>query len=262
VARDPARRAALASALVVVLFGAAISTTLWRYDEAVSQDRAALTARSDSLQSSQAEASFWRERESMNEYFLVPSQELLDEVTTENGEFSSETAGLGSDVASESSLVDQARSANSAFVAAFESARANFSGSHAQVLAALQTLDAHETDTTGPLDALTAHYTSEVSTSSAAAARARNEALLVGIIAGLLSLIAAALLGAFSALSMRGMIRRLSGTAAVLSEVATEMRAATRETATRCWPGWVRRRRCCRRWRWRCGRRRVRRRRR
>jgi methyl-accepting chemotaxis protein len=231
IGRGPARRIALASAATVVLFGVAIGLTLWRYEVAVSQDRSALTARSESLRSAQAETWFWRERESMNEYLLAPSAELEGEVTSEHASFNSQTAGLGSDVAVEATLVAQARSANNAFVQAFESDKGRAAHGHSQVLAVLNILDGRETDTVKPLDTLTSHYTTEVLAASSAASSSRNEALLIGIIAGVLSLLAAILLGIYSALSVSRMIRQLGATASVLSEVAVEMRAATREAA-------------------------------
>jgi methyl-accepting chemotaxis protein len=215
----------------VTLVLASMSVTSWRYEVAVSQSRAALTARSESLRSAQTGTSFWRERESMNEYLLIPSAELEGEVTTEHASFNSLSAGLGNNVAYEATLVAQARSANNAFVQAFESNKARAASGHSQVVAVLAILDSHETDTVKPLDTLTSHYTTEARAASSAASNARNEALIIGIIAGVLSLLAAALLGIYSALSTSRMIRRLGATASVLSEVAVEMRAATREAA-------------------------------
>ena len=229
--RSPSRRVGASIAVIVVLLAVAIGVTIWRYEHAVSQDRVALGARADKLRAEQAVTLFWRERESMNEYLLQHQSEHAREVTAEQQEFQSVTRGLGADVALERTLVDQSRTANDAFVRAFERTAADVVRGTVAVPAALETLNQHEDKVLAPLDSLQQHYTQEVTTVESDASGSRTEALVVGLVLGSLALVVALALGFFATRLISGLIARLGAAAFALGGTAIEMRAASREAA-------------------------------
>jgi methyl-accepting chemotaxis protein len=230
----PARRFALFSAILVALVVAGMAVTITRYDHAISQDRAALRARFDALQAERAVTAFWRERESMNEYLIQPTAELASEVAARRGDFLAVTAGLGSDVPAERALVGRAQAANQAFLAAFavgKRSAARGAAAEERVVGALNSLEA---DVLDPLSSLQGIFRHEVAIVQADAHAAQRQALVAAIISAVLAVvgsIAFALyaLSLVSRLSARE--RRLRTTAAVLTDVASELRAASRDTA-------------------------------
>jgi methyl-accepting chemotaxis protein len=230
VTRGPVRRIVVASTTIVVLFALAISLTLWQYEVAVSESQTAIATRAASAQATKAAEYFWRVRESMNEYLLAPSPALEAEVTTDSAAFRSLIAGLRDD-ADARSLIANTQAAETTFVGSFNTVRGTKLSSGAKLNAAIDLLNIHEVDVTRPLDSLTNLYVNEALAASANAASARTQALIIGIIAAALALVGSILLGTYSAISVARMVRRLGTTSRVLSEVAVEMRAATREAA-------------------------------
>src|SRR5689334_65541 len=111
VLKGPARPFALASAVIISLLVAALAVTIWRYEHAIGQDRAAIRAQTDKLNVAQASTSFWREREAMNEFLIQPSPRILAEVTAEEARFESITLNVGKDVPAERTLAARARAA-------------------------------------------------------------------------------------------------------------------------------------------------------
>jgi methyl-accepting chemotaxis protein len=227
----PARRIVVASTAIVVLFAAALSVTLWRYEVALSETQSAIAARQQSAQATKAAEYFWRVREAMNEYLLAPSAAFDVEVTRQSATFTALVSGLEQSDADARPLITRTEAAHAAFVRSFNAVRGTTPSSGARLNATLRVIDTNETSVTSPLDALTTLYVNEALQASANAASARGQALLIGVIAGVLALIASILLGAYSAISVATVLRRLATTSRVLSEVAVEMRAATREAA-------------------------------
>ena len=227
----PARRIARSSATIVGLLAVAVGVTIWRYEHASAQEQLALSARSDRILADQAAISFWREREAMNEYLITPSAEIAAEVTEQRRQFLAATTGLGADIELERSLVERARGENDAFVAAFQANRAQAAQGTKAEHAVIELLNTHEEGVLGPLESLQTHFTREIAKAQADARTARHQALLVGVIAGVLAFAAAVLLGLYSIVLVGRMLARLRETSSVLYESANEMRAASREAA-------------------------------
>src|ERR1700737_1683554 len=83
------RRVVVAGAVVIALLICATATTIWRYDSASTPGDNALAARTSIVRTNETIISFWRERESINEYLISPSPHLLAEVATGRARFAS-----------------------------------------------------------------------------------------------------------------------------------------------------------------------------
>jgi methyl-accepting chemotaxis protein len=251
--QGPARRIVIASVVILVLLGAAVTVSIWRYQHAVGLKDAALTARSESLQGELAGTAFWRERESANEYLLVGTTDVLSEIGVQHAAFDRAVAGLGRDSASAGALVARARAANDAFVAEFGRNRAPVPAgtpSAMQVAAAIaiSLMNTHEAAVLAPLEALQGFYARETDRRQAEATTAATQALVASLIAGLITLLAGITFVAYALrlvtrlaereATLRAQIAASSSlmlqvrtTSVVLGGVANELRAAAGESA-------------------------------
>jgi hypothetical protein len=156
----PTRRIALGSGFAVLLLAAAVGTTIWRYEAALSKSDAALTTRSEVVRSGQASTAFWQEREAMNEYLLLPSAEIRGEILGHRDAFDAATKSLGADVAAEADLATRTRTANAAYVALFDTNRNVAATKRAESLA--ERLNRAEPGVVTPLADLQHLYTTEI----------------------------------------------------------------------------------------------------
>jgi methyl-accepting chemotaxis protein len=262
---DASRRIALASALIIVLLGAAFGVTIWRYQHSHSVANRALEVRAERLRAEQAVVLFWRERESMNEYLLNGDPVILQEITTERADFDVVTRGLGADVPSEAALVSKAQAANDAFIAEFERLRGRATKGKTLEEQAVKILNAHEADVLAPLDALQTIYTNEATLRVKQASTAGSQALVAALLGALLAVAAGIAFALYAmrllrqvaerersladavaqlgererslqetvaALSDRDqLLERITATSGVLGGVANDLRAAARESA-------------------------------
>jgi methyl-accepting chemotaxis protein len=257
----PASKIALASTVILLLLAGAVGVTIWRYTNALGRSDRALTTRSEQYRAEQASTSFWREREAINEYVVLRAPVLVQEVAADQGRFVSTTAGLGSDVVLERSLVAQARAANDAFVRAFDAYR--HGTGHLRGPALLARLNTLEPGISNPLSRLQATYTQEVAADRGAVRSANGQALIAALVGGFLA-IAGGIGFAIYALRLVGriaererelhltvadladreqrlqetveslsdrdqLLEQVRTTAAIMSEVAQELRAAAQE---------------------------------
>jgi methyl-accepting chemotaxis protein len=247
----PARRIALASTAIIAVLVLAVTVTIWRYQHALNQDAKALTARADKITAQQAVTLFWRERESMNEFLIQPSEQIVGEVRKEEAEFSSLTAPLGRDVAVEHALVQRARAANDAFVRTFHDNRSEAAKGAARENRIVQLLNDGEEAVLGPLSTLENLYGDEVAAVQSDASAASNQALIAGLLAGILAVGGSIAFAFFTLRLVRRVTSRerdlkntvdslsdrdtlldqLRSTSAVLKGVASELRAGSDESA-------------------------------
>jgi methyl-accepting chemotaxis protein len=248
---DASRRIALASTLIIVLLAAAFGVTIWRYQHSHSVSNRALEVRAERLRAEQAATTFWRERESMNEYLLNGDPVILQEIAAERGDFAASTEGLGADVPSEAVLVGRARAANDAFLAQFQRLRGQAKKGTKAEEQAVEILNAHEADVLAPLASLQRVYTSEAALRLRQAGGAGTQALTAAIVGALLA-VAAGIGFAFYAMRLLRqvaererrlaetveqlsdrdqLLERITATSGVLGGVANELRAAARESA-------------------------------
>jgi methyl-accepting chemotaxis protein len=240
-ATGPGRRIALASALAIALLGIALGVTIWRYEHALTASSSDVQARVDQLIAQQAASVFWHEREQMNEYLLTPQERIAGDVADLHAEFNRIVQRIGAGSQEEAALVTAARQENDRFFSAFQANQAAAGQGQAQKLAVIEKLNASEEAMTGRINALQALNTDEVDAAASARRSAGREALVAALLAAALALGAGI---AFAAYALRllsrvlererageELLERIAATAGVLTEVATELRAAAKEAA-------------------------------
>jgi methyl-accepting chemotaxis protein len=233
------QRFAAVSAAVVVLLAVAVSVTIWRYQVAVDKSRIAADALGDARLTNALIATFWHEREAMNEYLFVPSGALLREVADVRVEFANTAARLGlSEPLAESRLRARSLLSNNRFTTLFSQLIPGTS----RVSRAAQ-LSAGEVTVVGPLQDLIVAQTRRASLAQLDADAAARQALRIGITAAVLAILAGAAFAAFTLRLLRaassreaeltaalgrlnGLLNRLRTTSGVLGEVAGELRSA------------------------------------
>jgi methyl-accepting chemotaxis protein len=237
-------RFAAVSAVVVVIIAAAVSVTIWRYQVAVDKSRIAADSLGDARRTNALIATFWHEREAMNEYLFVPSASLLSEVAQVRVEFARTAVRLSrAEPPAESRLRAQALLSNDRFTTLFDQLIPGTS----KVSRAAQ-LSAGEITVLGPLQALIGAQTHRAAAAQADAAAAARQALRIGIAAALLAILAGAAFAVFTLRLLRaasrreaeltstlgrlgGLLSRLRSTSGVLVDVAGELRSAARNAA-------------------------------
>ena len=240
-AHGAARRILIAILAAVPLLGIAVGTSIWRYEHAIARKDAALSARAQTTQAAQAESEFWQEREAMDQYLLNANEAVLARVEVLSTGFDSLVEGLQAHLAEEAALINEARSADDAFVADFRQVQAFARTTAREESGALTRLNAHEATVTEPLSRLETIYRGEVAMRLAEAASARTQALTASVVAGIITVFL--MIGfAFYALSLVSRIARreeslaeivdrVRETSAALATVANELRSAVKESA-------------------------------
>jgi methyl-accepting chemotaxis protein len=245
------RRGVLAlSVLAVVLIAAAVSVTIWRYEQAAQLAGVEADANYDAQLTAQLVTSFWHEREAMNEYLVVPATDSLDEVRTLRGEFAATAATLGGgESLGETRLRLRAVAGSRALYTVFGQVRPAAGTGAAAAAAASQRLAQAETAVLMPLNQLNRLQQQRAAAAHAAAGAAAEQALWVATGAAVLAVMAGAGFGWYMlrllnqvylhAGEQRVALRRLGelleqiqATSEVLGEVAGQTRSAAGETAT------------------------------
>jgi methyl-accepting chemotaxis protein len=235
-ARSPVERIGLAVVVIIVLLIAAVTVTISRYDHALAESDSAHESRLEVYESQRASIAFWRERASMNEYLLVGSPVPLADVERQRVAFTRLRKALpgGEHQTVEAQLADEATAANDAYVARFDALRAR-----ARPRAALRELGELEPGVTRPVARLQAIQEGEVASARSAGAAAKRQALIAGLLSGLLTISGFAAFG-FAALrlirrtSVRearlgGLVAQTRSSIGALGEVAQQLRAAAQE---------------------------------
>ncbi len=227
--RAGAWRIVVASAATLLLLAAATSVTIWRYSDALDAKSAALHAREDSLRAEQAATLFWRERESMNEYLVVPSETVATEVAAEHRQLQRLAAQLAASPTTPHDVVARLGAANDRFVEAFERDRSR--GAIGTIV--LGDLGAGESAVLGPLSQLQEISDRNVARSLDEASAASDEALIAALVGGVVALLA---VGAFALYAIRlvrnleAVLGQVRSTADALGEIVVDLRAAAQET--------------------------------
>jgi methyl-accepting chemotaxis protein len=231
------RPVVLASTIVVVLLAGTFALTIWENEHAHAKAQHERVSESDRVRASLLVTAFWREHESMNEYLLTRGPGLLTELRRESVDFQTDSVGLGATVPRARALVAKMRSANTAFIAAFEQLR-RAKGSRA-IAAGFPRLDSAGAAVLAPLNPLQAIYNSGVASDQSATDAAYERSLLAGIIGAIIA-IGAGLGFALYALRLIArsderqtrlarLIDQTSSSISVLADVARELRAAAQE---------------------------------
>ncbi len=247
----PARRVAAVSVATVVAISAAMGITIWRYESAQTAASEALDARADSRNASELKAVFWHEREAMNEYLLTPGPALLNEVRSTAAGFDATAEGVTLEGTEERKLIEQARVANAAFLAAFMQGRGAAGTTTGEERAAVERLNTAESRVLAPLSSLARVESAAADAGSRTADSASAQALTVGLVAAFLALLSGV---GFALYILRllsqgleretelgetvdrlgdrdALLEKLRSTAGVLNDVATELRAGAKQAA-------------------------------
>jgi methyl-accepting chemotaxis protein len=238
-----ARRVVLASAVVVALLVAAMTTTIWLYGNAIRDGDAALAARGSTVRANQAITAFWRERETINQYLMRPSPDLLEELAAERAEFE-RAAAAAVDEDAERPFVASALAGNAAFLHTFKAGRTSI----APLDTMIAQLDRDELRVSGPLASLAKAHNAEVAQRVSAKTTSDSQAQLAAIVG---ALVAVAAVFGFTLYTLRLVVRitgrehelgqtveslserdaLLRSTTGVLGQVAAELRASSRDAA-------------------------------
>ncbi len=254
-----ARRIAVVSVVIVALVAAAVGVTIWRYEVALTQADDAFDARDDARLTSVLLATFWHEREAMNEYLFIPSAEVPDEVTGLRDQFARTVVALiTTETVGEARARRQAAAANSAFYSLFNQVKGVAGTNLARELPAIRSLNESEVRVLRPLNALDRIQRQRAAASDVAAASAADQALAIGVVAAVLAVLAG-IAFAFYAVRLLGrasrrekeltatlerlsealgrlsdrdqLLSKLRSTSKVLGQVAAELRTAAGEAA-------------------------------
>jgi methyl-accepting chemotaxis protein len=249
--RGPARRVAVVSTAIVLVISAAMAVTMWRYDAAQSESTAALDARTDAKHVAELTAILWHEREAMNRYLLTPSTEILGEVELVHADFRRSTTAITFGSAHERQLADRTSASNLALLATFNSVRGAAGRGEALERVATEHLNGQEDQLLDSLGKLDRIEEGNAAASKHGAVTARNEAVAVGVVAGILAVLAGLGFALYALRLLRrgydresvlgatverlgdrdALLERLRSTAGVLAGVARRLRAAARQTA-------------------------------
>jgi hypothetical protein len=242
------RRAAAVSVAVVAVIAAAVGVTIWRFEVAISGSAAALDASGDSSAAVQLVATFWHDREAMNEYLLRPSAVVLSEVAGQQGQFRRIAADVTPETPVETASLRRAAAAYSGLYTVFTGVRGAAGTGKAGEAAALDRLIAAEPAVVQPLQSLD-HFESLGSAAlQSAATSASDQTLGIGLAAGILAVLAGLTFAIFTLRMIRGalyreeqlgvasartsdLLARLGSTSAVLVDVTGELRLAARNAA-------------------------------
>jgi methyl-accepting chemotaxis protein len=247
--KGSARRVAVVSVAAVAVFAAAVSVSVWRYEYALSRSAEALDARQDSTLTEKLVATFWHEREAMNEYLLAASPAVLHEVTAQHAQFAAMSATLSATQSSvETRFRVQATAANNAFFTLFSRVQAAGRTTAARELRADSRLNAAEVGVLRPLNDLASAQARRAHAAQASSTSAGTQALAIDLAGAFLALLAFV---GFAVLAIRllgraserekeltaglrrrnELLSRLRSTSSVLGDVTGELRLAAKNAA-------------------------------
>ena len=258
--REPARRIVIASLAIVLLLATTLGVTIWRYESALDQyQHNALDARDDAEQVQRAIAAFWQEQAAIFSYVTETSDETLARLDRARVEFLASLSSVHTQTDLERTKKAEAIAANQASISNFiENVKPALTGQAGgpSLVKALEQQNAFSNSVIPPLNELAAIQTAQADQAVSEAKAAGNEALIAGLIAGILGLLGAVgftiyafrligqvadrearLKSAVGSLSDRErnleeLLEHVRATTGVLSDVVQELRNAARETVS------------------------------
>src|SRR5580693_5582988 len=205
---ESARRVAAVSVAVVAVIAASVGVTIWRYEVALSRSAEQLDARSETVLTATLVGLFWHEREGMREDLLTPSPTSLLAIRAVEAQFAATAAELArTEPPAEARARMQAAAANNAFAALYIQLRKTAGMKLSRDTGANARLDAAEPEVLAPLGRLARGQAQLGAVARADAAAAGGQALVVGVVAALLAVLAGVLFAVFAL----GLLRRARG---------------------------------------------------
>jgi methyl-accepting chemotaxis protein len=244
--------AAVTSAVVVVVIGASIGITIWRYETAVARGATAADALDTARTASQLIIEFGDEQAAARRYLVSPSAAALRQVGLTRGQFGRPLAVLRRTPSQADNVaVAQARVGEQNYYAVFAGLRHVAGQGTATVARAGTRLDAAGTQVLGPLNSIERAEAGTAAAAESASNLAQEQARVIGILGGVLAVLAGTGFAIFMVVLLRRsaareeelratlnrlsdrdtLLVRLRSAARVLSDVAGELRAAARNAA-------------------------------
>jgi methyl-accepting chemotaxis protein len=245
----PARKLLAASVAVGIVFVAAVAVTIWRYEVAIGLLGSSNDAFLDKATTETLVASFWHEQEAMHTYLIAPSPAVSDEVGAQRVQFADTADSLNpADSPAEAHALAQAVAGNDGFHIIFTRIQSSGARTLARQVAATAQLEAAEPTVLLPLGTLAGLQAQRADAAQASASSAETQAFWIVVAVFILALAVgvAFVFYGFTELSravgreeertaalkrLSQLFARLRSTSAVLSEVASEVRAAARSAA-------------------------------
>jgi Methyl-accepting chemotaxis protein (MCP) signalling domain len=226
--RGTARQLAVVSVAIVAIISAAIWCTIWRYESAITSSEAALHAVGVSGDAYSLEVHFQDELDSATKYLLVPSPAARQVIVSARNAFVAQLADIRRDTqGAYTQALARVEAGARQFSAVFTRLSATPRTTPSAQLHAVTQLQAAAHGVLTPLDAVQAAQAHVAADALASARSARQQALVIGIIAAILAMVAGAgFCGAVVRLVGRSAVREmeLRETLARLSDREAELR--------------------------------------
>jgi methyl-accepting chemotaxis protein len=226
---DRVRLASIVGAVLVVSVAISVSFTVASYHRALGSAKTVSARREGALIAQQATTAFWREREAMNEYFVVPSPDLFAEVQRQTAQFDQLVVRLDGSPA-ERALAARAHSASLAFTEAFTKVHVSTGAASLAETEGIAALNKLEPGVVEPLDALRRAVEATVARAQRASDTATTDAELAAVgtaIGGIL--LALFIVGILFV--VRRLLAGIRATAEVLGASVDELRVSSRDSA-------------------------------
>ena len=182
--RESARRVAAVSVAVIVVIAALIGVAIWRYEQALSRSAVTLDARSDARLTGLLVATFWHERQAMDEYLFAPSPAVLERGQRTAEQFAATSATLGAtQTPIETRFRLQATAADNGLCRCSSRVRAAAGTTASREVGAAARLSATDGSVLGPLAQLYRAQAQRADSAQAASASAGSQALVIGVTA-------------------------------------------------------------------------------
>jgi methyl-accepting chemotaxis protein len=227
---DRVRLASIAGAVLLVALAISVIVTVSRYENALASDNARGRARTNAFIAQEAATSFWNEREAMNEYFLIPSPEVLSEVREQSSELERIVGRLDRASPAERTLVARAQAGNRAFTRAFARVKSSAGTTVAAQSRAMDSLNAGESGVLAPLSSLRKLAAAKVVRATRESASAAGDARLAVIVTAVVGILLAFFVAAML-IVIRRLLASIRGTAEVLGASVEELHVSSRDAA-------------------------------
>jgi hypothetical protein len=246
-----ARRAAIASAVIVAAIAGAVGVTIGLYQAALSQATDVYAADADSRYAQELTSIFAEQRIAMFRYIASGAPASLSSVAALNAQFRQVASVVTPETPTRAQALAAAVAAQAHYYSEFQADRVFVTASPSRKFSVIGQLDLNESPVTAPLAALVNLETQRAGSSSSAAGSSSDQARVIGVGAAVLAVLAGAgfglfvvrvlrrahrreteLTGALGRLSDRDeLLARLRSAATVLGEVAGELRVAATNAA-------------------------------
>jgi methyl-accepting chemotaxis protein len=227
---DRVRLAGIGGAVLIIVLAISVIVTVSRYQNALASGQSVSRARANAHVAQEAVTSFWSERESMNEYLVIPSPELLAEVHQRAADFNRDIDRLERSTGAERALIANARAGASVFERAFARGQAAAGTSVAAETRAIDALNSPEPGVLTPLASLQRLSAADVAREVRVAADATGAAHLAAIVTAVAGVLLALFI-AFMLIVIRRLLSSIRATAVVLGTSAEDLRSSSRDAA-------------------------------